>query len=111
LYQPSIHSKIARASSARVSQVRLSSSSSWSVPKKDSIIALSSAEATRPIEPSSPAARSRWPKARAVYCEPRSEWTTVWPGGGRRRQRAISRGVHDELGAQVVGDRPADDPS
>lgn len=36
------------------------------------------------------AARSRRPKAHDVYCDPRSECSTVSPGAGRRRQRAIS---------------------
>jgi len=32
----------------------------------------------------------------------------VWPGGGRRRQTAIWDGVNDQLRANVIGDRPAD---
>ena len=91
LYQASIHSKMAAASSRRVVQVYRSNNSRCRVPKNDSIIALSNEEPTRSIEPSKPAARSRWPKAYAVYYAPRSECTTVWPAGGRRRQRAISR--------------------
>ena len=85
MYQASIHSKMAAASSRRVVQVCRSSNSRCRVPKNDSIIALSNEEPTRSIEPSKPAARSRWPKAYAVYCAPRSECTTVWPAGGRRQ--------------------------
>lgn len=51
--------------------------------------ALSTLDATLPIDPSRPAWRSRCPKSHLVYCAPRSAWTTV-PGSGRRRQRAIS---------------------
>ena len=36
------------------------------VDQNDSIIVLSTDEATRPIEPSSPASRSRWPKIQLV---------------------------------------------
>jgi hypothetical protein len=51
---------------------------------------LSTEEATRPVEPSSPAVRSRWPKIGEGYRLPRCECTPA-PGAGRRRQRAISR--------------------
>jgi hypothetical protein len=37
------------------------------VDQKDSIRPLSTLEATRPIEPSRPAVRSRWPKSHDVY--------------------------------------------
>ena len=37
------------------------------VDQNDSIMLLSTLDATRPIEPSSPAARSRWPKTQLVY--------------------------------------------
>src|SRR5690606_14246653 len=65
LYQPSLPLEDRRASLGRVLQTRLSSSSSLSV-TKDSIIALSRAETTRPIGPSNSAAYSRCPKAQAV---------------------------------------------
>ena len=80
------------------------------VDQNDSTSALSTLEATRPIEPSRPAARSRWPNSQEVYWAPLSAWTIV-PGCGWRCQRAICKGVDDELGADVVRDRPADDPS
>ena len=57
--------------------------------QKLSMSALSTLDATLPIEPKRPAWRSRCPKSQLVYCAPRSAWTTV-PGSGRRRQRAIS---------------------
>ena len=60
------------------------------VDQKDSTSALSTEEATRPIEPSSPAARSRWPNSHDVYWVPLSAWTIV-PGCGQRCQRAICR--------------------
>jgi len=57
--------------------------------QKLSMSALSTLEATLPIEPRSPAWRSLWPKSQEVHCAPLSAWTMV-PGSGRRRQRAIS---------------------
>lgn len=89
LYQASIHSKIAAPSSARDDQVCRSRSSRCIVDQNDSIIVLSTLDATRPIDPRSPASRSRWPKIQDVYCDPRSECTIV-PGSGRRRHLAIS---------------------
>jgi hypothetical protein len=68
LYQHSIHSKIALASSSRVCQAFVSSSSSCIVPQKDSIIALSKQSPTVPIEASRPAVRRRCPNAHEVYC-------------------------------------------
>jgi hypothetical protein len=73
----------------RLAQRCRSRSSRCIVDQKDSIIVLSTLLATRPMEPSRPAARSRCPKIHDVYWLPRSEWTTV-PAAGRRRQRAIS---------------------
>ena len=58
--------------------------------QNDSIIVLSTDDATRPMDPSRPAERSLCPKTHDVYCDPRSAWTIV-PGSGRRLQRAISR--------------------
>ena len=52
-----MYSKIAVASSARVVQMRRSSSSICIEPNNDSIIALSNAEAGRPVDPSRPASR------------------------------------------------------
>lgn len=79
------------------------------VNQKDSIIELSTLEATRPMDPSSPASRSRWPKTQDVYWLPRSEWTTV-PGPGRHgrprvrdRRRAATDGG---AGPQRAGRRP-----
>lgn len=54
LHQASIHSKIADASCSVVSQVRVSSSSRCIVDQNDSIVVLSTDQATRPIDPSSP---------------------------------------------------------
>jgi hypothetical protein len=48
------------------------------IDQNDSMRALSTLEATPPIDPSRPA------------CAPRSVWTMV-PGSGRRRLRAMSR--------------------
>ena len=45
-----------------------------------------------------------------VYCVPRSEWN-ITPAGGLRRPQAISKGIDDQAGAHVIGDRPADDGS
>jgi hypothetical protein len=63
-----MYSKIAVASSAPVVHKRRSSNSVCIEPKNYSIIALSNAEATLPMDPSSPAWRSRWPKSQLVYC-------------------------------------------
>jgi hypothetical protein len=72
----------------------------------DSAIALSDAEPTRPIEASSPEARSALPNPYEVYCVPRS----VMHRSGRRPAGGDGRadGVEDQFGAQVVGHRPAD---
>jgi len=69
---------------------------------------LSTELATRPMDPSSPASRSRCPNVQDVYWLPRSEWRTV-AVVGRRCQVAIAYGVDDEFGADVVRDRPAHD--
>jgi len=66
LYQASIHSKIAAASSVLVAQVRVSRSSRCIVDQNDSNMVSSTLEATRPIEPSRPAARRRWPKTQEL---------------------------------------------
>ena len=66
LYQPSIHSKIAADSCSVLAQVRVSSSSRCIVNQNDPTIVLWTELATRPIEPSSHAARSLWPKAQEV---------------------------------------------
>src|SRR3954447_21379843 len=66
LYQASIHSKIAAPSSSGVSQIRWSRSSRCMVDQNDSIIELSTEEATRPMDPSSPASRSRCPNTQDV---------------------------------------------
>lgn len=52
LYQASIHSKIAEASSSWVAHRRVSRSSRCRVDQNDSIIVLSTDEATRPSDPS-----------------------------------------------------------
>jgi hypothetical protein len=52
------------------------------VDQKDSIRPLSTLEATRPIEPSSPAARSRWPKIQDVY----------WADSASRRNTGLLQG-------------------
>ena len=67
LYQASIHSKIACDSWTFVSYRWVSRTSRCIVDQKHSIIALST-EATRPIEPRSPAWRSRCPNAQEMYC-------------------------------------------
>lgn len=59
------------------------------VDQKLSMSALSTLDATLPIDPSRPAWWSLCPKSQLVYCAPLSAWTTV-PGSGRRRHRAIS---------------------
>jgi hypothetical protein len=67
LYQASIPSKIACDSWTFVSYRWVSTTSRCIVDQNDSIIALST-EATRSIEPRSPAWRSRCPNAQEVYC-------------------------------------------
>src|SRR3954464_11721339 len=111
LYQASIQSKTARANWRRVVQRCSSRSSSWRVPKKLSATELSKQSPMDPIEPSSPALRSRRPKAQLVYCAPWSEWATVWPGGRPPTPDGHLHRVDDELAAHVVGDGPADDPA
>ena len=66
LYQASIHSKIAEDSWAGESQSRVSSSSRCMVDQNDSMRVLSTLEATRPIEPSSPSLRNRCPNTQDV---------------------------------------------
>jgi hypothetical protein len=78
------------------------------VDQKDSIIVLSMLEATRPIEPSSPAVRRRWPKIQDVYWLPRVG-VHHGAGGGAAPPAGHLEGVDDQFGAHVVGDRPADD--
>jgi hypothetical protein len=62
-----------------------------------------------PIEPIKPASRSRLPKSQEVYWVPaagvqdRPDWLATHPGH--------LQGIDDELGAQVVRDRPAHDPA
>jgi hypothetical protein len=77
------------------------------VDQKDSIRPLSTLEATRPMEPSSPAVRSRWPKIQDVYCDPRSLYDCT--GFRAAAPAGHLQGVDDQLGAHVVGDRPAHD--
>jgi len=60
------------------------------VDQNDSTNALSTEEATRPIDPSSPAARRRCPKSHDVYCAPLSA-CTIMPGWGQRCQQAICK--------------------
>ena len=68
---------------------------------------LSTLEATRPIEPSSPAARSRWPKIQDVYCLG-AVAVDDGAGGWPAAPAGHLQGVDDQLGAHVVGNRPAD---
>ena len=49
-------------------------------------------------------------KSRLVYWQPRSEWN-IAPAGGRRWLERHHQGVGDELGAHVVGQRPAHHPA
>jgi hypothetical protein len=67
LYHASIHSNIAWDSWALVFHPWVSRSSRCIVDQNDSIIVLSTDDATRPMEPRSPAWRSRCPKAQDVY--------------------------------------------
>jgi hypothetical protein len=99
LYQASIHSKIADASSVLVVQRRWSSSSRCVVDQKLSVIELSSLLATRPIPPRTPAWRSRCPKtARGVLPAPvRVDDRSGARLAGTRRHL---QGVDDELCAQ-----------
>lgn len=66
LCQTSIHSTSAAAGSVLVDLGWVSSSSRFMVDQNDSMIVLFTEDATRPIEPSSPAARSRWPTTHDV---------------------------------------------
>jgi hypothetical protein len=104
----SMYSKIAVASSARVFQMRRSSSSICMEPKNDSIMALSNAEATLPMEPSRPASRSRWPKSQLVYFALGPTVGMNHCAHGFAAQPGHVQGVGDQFGAQVIGDRPAD---
>ena len=103
LYQASIHSKIACDSWTFVSHRWVSRSSRCIVDQNDSIIVLST-EATRPIEPGSPAWCSRCPNAQEVYC----------PGcmTDRARPRSPSptrhlQGIDDQVGTHVVVEQPS----
>jgi len=83
--------------------------------------ALSPAEATRPIDPCSPAAVRTARKDLARNCDPRSLWTTTTPVGWRRAtavRRAVTAswsghplvdGVADDAVAEQVLDRAAVD--
>ena len=106
---PSIHSKTAGASSAWQAHVERSRSSRCMVDQSDSIIVSSALEATRPLDPSGPAERSRWPTIHDVDWLLRSK-RTIAPGAGWRRQMAIC-GASRQFGAHVVGDRTPDDPA
>ncbi len=92
-----MYSKIAVARSARVGQFRRSSSSICMEPKNDSIIALSNAEATRPIEPSRPASRRRCPNSH--------EGPAHYPAGVDIED---DRGINPTFAGAVLGD--VDDP-
>jgi transposase InsO family protein len=61
------------------------------VDQKLSIIVLSTLEATRPIDPSSPAERSRWPKIQLVY------WADSI--GRRNTQRLAEAGAVASVGS------------
>src|ERR1019366_10460927 len=91
-----------------VSQCRRSNSSSCKVPKKLSAMALSRASPIEPIEPRMPAARNRLPKAQEVLravvgVHHRAGLAPVASPDGHLQ------GVDDELGAEMIRDRPADD--
>jgi len=90
----------------RVVQFRRSSSSRCIVDQKDSISPLSTELATRRIKLSSPAS-GPGPKAQDVYWA--APVRTTVPAGWRC-QVAILERVDDEFGADVVRDRPPDDP-
>jgi hypothetical protein len=64
-----------------------------------------------PIEPSSPASRSRSPNAQLVYCSGPVVGVVDGSGCGSALPERHLQGVDDQLRAQVVGDRPADDPA
>ena len=103
LYQASIPSKIACDSWTFVSHRWVSRTSRYIVDQNDSIIALST-EATRPIEPGSLAWRGRCPNARTCIA------LVAMTDRARRRSPSSTRhlqGIDDQVGARVVGDRPA----
>lgn len=50
-------------------------------------------DTSRPIDPSSPAARRSWPGSNAMYCDP-SSLRTIVPGLGLRRHEGL-QGVSD----------------
>lgn len=104
LYQASIHSKMALATTSGFGQVRMSSSSRCMLDQNDSIML-----ATRPCCRAGqlPAAGDR----RSNLCtDCRGRRLADCSGPGRRRlsDRHLNC-VDDELGAHVVGDGPADD--
>src|SRR3979409_537924 len=103
LYQASIHSKIAWDSWVLVSHRWVSRSSRCIVDQNDSIMVLSTDEATRPIEPSSPAWRGLCWNAQAGYAPARSLCQIV-PGEGPPSPTRHLQGVNDQVGAPVIGD-------
>jgi hypothetical protein len=77
-------------------------------PKNDSARLLSKQSPIDPMDPSRPAARRRLPNAHDVYWLPWSVWQTVLPSGRPASPDRHLQGDDDELGANVVCDRPSD---
>ena len=80
------------------------------VAKKISATALSQHSPFRPTESTTPLSRASSAKSPLVYWQPRSEWKMT-PFAGRAVGEGHREGVFDQLGAHVIGQRPADDPA
>ena len=85
-------------------------SSSFSDAKKLSATALSQHCRGRDSDWVISCSASRSVNSVEVYWVPRSEWK-ISPGAGRRCVDGHAERVADQLGAHVIGHRPADDPS
>ena len=80
------------------------------VDQKLSMSALSTLEATLPIDPRRPAWRSRCPKSQEVYCAPRSR-VDHRAGFGASAPACHLERVDDDLCGDPIRDRPPDDPA
>ena len=109
LYQPSMQSKIARWAAVRVGQAAVEQLGLDGGEERlgDGVVPALAGAPDRQRTPSWSARRPNWA---LVYWQPRSEWK-ITPVGGRRRVTALAQGLVDQVGAQMVGGGPADDPA
>src|SRR5215218_870683 len=103
-----MYSKTSVRSSALAGLERPRTSSLFKVANKLSATALSKQSPLLPIDWAMPAARACWPKASETNWLPWSE-CQISPGSGRRLSERHLQRVGDELGAHVIGHRPAYD--